>query len=113
MRSERCTQLADTWEAVLDRLEAELAAVERELAAHGPQLESAVTSAQLATWVPPRGLGPLPEGLLGRARDLAAAQARLAERLDAIRLSVVHHLTALRATGAPAHRPPVFVDVQG
>lgn len=112
-RSERCTQLDETWEAVLDRLEAELAAVERELAAHGPQSESAVTSAQLATWVPPRGLGPLPEGLIGRARDLAEAQGRLAERLDAIRLSVVHHLMALRVTSTPTQRQPVFVDVQG
>lgn len=111
--SGRCTQLADTWEAVLDRLGAEIAAVERELAENGPQSEAAVTAAQLATWVPPRGLGPLPEGLLARARELALAQARVAGRLDALRLSVLQDLMALRVAPHPAPRPPVFVDVQG
>lgn len=97
---------------MLDRLEADLAAVERGLREQHPPTEAAVRAAQLGTWVPPRGLGPLPEHLIERARDLAAAQARVAERLDAVRLTIGQHLGALRAlpTAPPT---PVFVDLQG
>ena len=106
--------MADSWEDVLERLGSELAAVERQLGQQAPPSESAVAAAQLATWVPPRGLGPLPDRLLGQARELAEAQARVAGRLDALRMSVVHHLTALRTSPSPSpQQAPVFLDVQG
>lgn len=112
-QTDRSTSLAESWEAVLERLGSELAAVERELGQQVPPSESAVAAAQLATWVPPRGLGPLPDRLLAQARELAEAQARVAGRLDALRMSVVHHLTALRTPSPSAPQAPVFVDVQG
>ncbi len=112
MASERCTRLAESWEAVLDRLEADLGAVERSLEERTPT-ESEVAAAQLRTWVPPRGLGPLPDRLIERARALAAAQARVAERLDLLRTATSHHLTALRALPPTPERTPVFVDVRG
>ena len=107
----RCTPLAESWDAVLDRLEADLAAVERSLAERAPT-ESDVAAAQLRTWVPPRGLGPLPERLIDRARELADAQARVAERLDLLHTATAHQLTALRALPPTPQRTPVFVDVQ-
>ncbi len=103
--------MAESWDAVLDRLEADLAAVERSLAERAPT-ESDVASAQLRTWVPPRGLGPLPERLIVRARELADAQARVAERLDLLHTATAHQLTALRALPPTPQRTPVFVDVQ-
>ena len=111
MARRRCTPLADSWDAVLDRLEADLAAVERSLAERAPT-ESDVASAQLRTWVPPRGLGPLPDRLIDRARELAAAQARVAERLDLLHTATAHQLTALRALPPTPPRTPVFVDVR-
>jgi hypothetical protein len=70
-------------------------------------------AAQLGTWVPPRGLGPLPDHLVARAQALAATQARVAERVDALRITVGHHLTALRALPSPPPQAAVFVDVEG
>ncbi|MEW1955615.1 hypothetical protein [Terrabacter sp. NPDC080008] len=105
--------MAESWEVVLERLGSELAALERELAQQAPPSESTVAAAQLATWVPPRGLGPLPDHLLGQARALAEAQARVAAQLDALRMSVVHHLTALRTSAPSPQQAPVFVDVRG
>lgn len=105
--------MADIWDTVLDRLEADLAAVERGLGEQHPPSEAAVMAAQLGTWVPPRGLGPLPAHLLGRARALAAAQARVAERVDAVRITAGHHLTALRSVPGLPGQPAMFVDVEG
>jgi hypothetical protein len=103
---------AETWDVVLDRLESDLAQVEGRLLEQHPPSLAALTAAQLGTWVPPSGLGPLPDRLIGRARDLAAAQARVAERLDALRLATVQTITALRAVPATRHTPE-FVDVEG
>jgi hypothetical protein len=103
--------LADSWDAVLGRLETDLAALERSLGERAPT-ESDVAAAQLRTWVPPRGLGPLPDHLLDRARDLAAAQARVTERLDLLRTATAHQLTALRALPPTPEQAPVFVDVR-
>ncbi|WP_156023149.1 hypothetical protein [Terracoccus sp. 273MFTsu3.1] len=105
--------MADRWDTVLDRLEADLAAVERGLGESHPPTEAAVMAAQLGTWVPPRGLGPLPDHLIDRARALAATQARVAERVDALRITVGHHLTALRALPSTPPQAPRFVDVEG
>ncbi|WP_083707261.1 hypothetical protein [Intrasporangium flavum] len=104
--------MAESWDAVLDRLETDLAAVERSLAERAPT-ESDVEAAQLRTWVPPRGLGPLPDRLIDRARELAAAQARVAERLDLLHTATAHQLSALRSLPATPPRTPVFVDVRG
>ena len=98
---------------MLDRLEADVAEVERALTAQNPPSPSAVAAASLRTWVPPSGLGPLPERLLGRARELAAAQARVSECLEAIRTTTVHHLSALRTPPTPTPGAPIFVDVRG
>lgn len=69
---------ARAWVDVLDRLEADLRALDDALDAGEP--------VPLQTWSPPRDLGPLPELLRDRATDIAsrlselqaAARARLA-----------------------------------
>jgi hypothetical protein len=104
--------LAETWEAVLDRLEADLAALEGRLSAIPLAVETA-PGARADAWTPPRDLGPLPDHLLERAGALEASQARVALRAEEIRATAAQHLAALRAVPAPSHDAPVYLDVEG
>ncbi|HET8595677.1 MAG TPA: hypothetical protein VFM07_10545 [Intrasporangium sp.] len=105
--------MADTWDTVLTRLEADLTVLESQLSGIPDALDLAALGGQPAIFTPPSGLGPLPAHLADRARALEAAQARVALRLEEIRTTAGQHLAALRAVpSAPAH-PPVYVDVEG
>jgi hypothetical protein len=104
--------LAETWEAVLDRLEADLAALEGRLSAI-PLAVEAAPGDRAEPWTPPRGLGPLPEALGERARAVEAAQARLAVRLEQVRATAARHLTAVSAIPPLTHGQPVYLDVEG
>jgi hypothetical protein len=105
--------LADSWDAVLARLEADLAVLESQLSGIPDALELAALGGQPATFTPPSGLGPLPEHLADRARALEAAQARVALRVEEIRTTAGQHLAALRAVPSPPAQAPVYLDVEG
>lgn len=105
--------MAESWERVLDGLEADLAALEARLGGTHLPMEPAALGVRPATWAPPSGLGPLPDHLLDRARTLEAAQARTALRLAEIRASAAGHLAALRAVPTAQPHSPVYVDVEG
>jgi hypothetical protein len=105
--------LADSWDAVLARLEADLAVLESQLSGIPDALELAALGGQPARFTPPSGLGPLPEHLADRARALEAAQARVALRLGEIRTRAGQHLAAVRAVPSPPAHAPVYVDVEG
>jgi hypothetical protein len=65
----------DRWVDVLEELESALAAVA------GGEVEGALTAG--ATWSAPRDLGPIPEDLVDRATQLAAAQQTAIRKLQA------------------------------
>jgi hypothetical protein len=111
--------LAERWEDELGRLEADLAALERQL-----DRESQLSGIPLLTdpaalrggaggWTPPSDLGPLPDHLADRARALEAAQARIALRLNKTQAKAVQQLTALRSVPSTRQPTPVYLDVEG
>jgi hypothetical protein len=105
--------LAKTWEDVLDRLEADVTALQSQLGGIPTAGDPAAPEVRPALWSPPRDLGPLPEHLAHRARALETAQARLAVRLSDIRATAAHHLMALRAVPSAPKSAPVYLDVEG
>lgn len=111
--------MADGWEAVLDRLEADLDAAERMLGEHAIAEHDAGGPARVGgppavvRWVPPEGLGPLPAHLAERASALAAAQEEVTAGLAQARSMTAHHLAALRAVPPARHQRPVYLDVEG
>ena len=105
--------MADTWDAVLTRLEADLAVLESQLSGIPDALELAALGGKPAIFAPPSELGPLPGHLADRARALEAAQARVALRLEEIRTTAGQHLAALRAVPTTQAHAPVYVDVEG
>jgi hypothetical protein len=98
--------LAEDWEVVLDRLEADLDAVERSFRdGHAPVVEP---------WSLPSGLGPLPERLARRALALSERQDTLAVLLEQRRTTTGRHLAAVRSVPAPhSAMPAVYLDVEG
>ena len=97
--------MAEGWEAVLDRLEADLAVVEA-------QASGAVGSVE--PWAVPVGLGPIPEHLQERAVAIEERQRLVAPRLEAAKASAGRHLAAVRAiptSSAPGR--PLYLDAQG
>ncbi|WP_434614087.1 hypothetical protein [Arthrobacter sp. A5] len=77
--------------------------------------ESAVQTANNATpWLPLADPGPIPAGLIGRARRLLAAQHDAVERLEAQLHETARHLAAVQSVPEtiPTGRP-VFLDVTG
>ena len=100
--------LADDWDDVLDRLEADLDALERSLRdAHAPV-------SVVEPWSLPSGLGPLPDRLARRALALSERQDTLAGLLEQRRTTTGRHLAAVRAVPASrAPMPAVYLDVEG
>lgn len=101
-----------TWNSVLELLEAAVSAAEKSLADPlGPLATARSLSSQ---WTPPSLQGPLPNELRQRATALAAAQQRIAARLEAAKLAVAKQLAAVESvpSGLPA-RGAVYLDVQG
>ncbi|OMH30578.1 hypothetical protein [Tersicoccus sp. Bi-70] len=65
-------------------------------------------------WVPPPGLGPVPEYLSGRVQRLITRQRATAALLEAAKGATARHLAAVHAvrggTGLPG---PTYIDVVG
>ena len=99
--------LRAVWKAELDRLELEVLRVERLLDGEGPLPADA--------WTPPAVLGPIPEDLGPRARDLLGRQDRAGAALRAALVSAQKQLAygtrvSDATTAGRAH--PVYVDLQ-
>lgn len=116
------TAPADTamaaWNAILDVLELAVGAAERTLKDPlGPLSAAPQAGAEPQPekrWQPPSLPGPLPAGARRRALALAAAQERVARRLEAARLDISRQLQAVSSVpgvGNPAGA--VYLDVNG
>jgi hypothetical protein len=85
------------WEVVLDELEASLA-----------------MAGEPTGWMPPAGLGLIPDELVERAQELNRTQRMRIAELERAKREAATHLTALRSI--PALRNPeasVYLDVAG
>ncbi|MFN3865153.1 MAG: hypothetical protein ACK4MD_00400 [Demequina sp.] len=65
---------------------------------------------QQPSWTPPVGLGPVPQGLVGRARALLERQDDLAQRLTTAARYSRRHDRALAQLANDGPRPPVYID---
>lgn len=93
------------WEAVIDRLEADVATAVTALDDPGAPFD-------VQLWVPPKDLGPLPEHLGPRARDVLAAQREVAARLVKLQQTTGKQLAAVSAVPENASRS-VYINVTG
>ncbi|GGC97558.1 hypothetical protein GCM10011512_25670 [Tersicoccus solisilvae] len=66
-----------------------------------------------ARWVPPPGLGPLPDYLGGRVQRLIVRQRATAALLEAAKGATARHLAAVQAVGSRSGSTPAYVDVLG
>ncbi|RNE66686.1 hypothetical protein [Cryobacterium tepidiphilum] len=86
------------WELVLDELEASLA----------------MAGEPTTGWVPPAGLGLIPEALVERAQALNRAQRMRVAELESAKRETAAHLTALRSIPALRNTAAsVYLDVAG
>ena len=94
---------ARAWEVELDRLELDVIRAQR--------LVQAVDPVEHVHWRPPALVGPMPEHLLPRARDILERQtAVLAEMVPALQRTERHRRFADQAV-ADTHGGPVYIDV--
>ncbi len=89
------------WEAVLDQIEAGLAACG--LAANGE-------GGWPPPYVVPAGLGPLPRELAGRAKAVLNQVRQMEDRVSVMRDGVVAGLARLERSRPSSAAPPVYVD---
>lgn len=106
------------WTAVLDVLEMAVQAAERTLKDPLGPLSSAAPShvapLPLERWTPPARPGPLPAAARRRAAALAAAQQRVAHRLDEARMDVARQLQAVSSVpGVGESSAAIYLDVNG
>lgn len=106
------------WMAVLDVLETAVQAAERTLKDPLGPLAGATGSASEPRpekrWTPPPLPGPLPAAARGRAIALAAAQKRVALRLEEARRGVARQLQAVSSVPGVGESPgAVYLDVNG
>ena len=98
--------LADSWDEVLGRLEADLEAVENRLRnPAAPAVEA---------WPLPTGLGPIPDRLVRRALALSDRQEILAGLLEEAKAKTGRHLAVVRSV--PPNRAvgtAIYLDVKG
>ena len=93
----------EDWETVLDRLEVEVLWAERLLRAAKPLDPSG--------WTPPRAIGPMPEQLVERAREIHARQLETMSKLvEAMRRSTQQRVYVSTALEVAPDRPR-FVDI--
>lgn len=94
----------DSWERVLDGLEADVLEAEGRL--------RGLTPAEPTPWTPPTGLGPIPAGLVGRARELQQRRREVIVRLEeSVRgLRRQRALTARLGAVTGSARRPVYID---
>ena len=106
------------WTAILDVLEMAVQAAERTLKDPLGPLSSAAPShvapLPLERWTPPTRPGPLPAAARRRAAALAAAQQRVAHRLDEARMDVARQLQAVSSVpGVGESSAAIYLDVNG
>lgn len=106
------------WTAVLDVLEMAVQAAERTLKDPLGPLSSAaphhVAPLPVERWTPPARPGPLPAAARRRAAALAAAQERVAHRLNEARLDVARQLQAVSSVpGVGESSAAIYLDVNG
>jgi hypothetical protein len=106
------------WTAVLDMLEMAVQAAERTLKDPlGPLAGAAGSVAEPRPenrWSPPSLPGPLPAAARRRAVALAAAQERVALRLEEARLGVARQLQAVSSVpGVGESSGALYIDVNG
>ncbi|SDL67728.1 hypothetical protein SAMN04487916_112114 [Arthrobacter sp. ov407] len=106
------------WMAILDVFEMAVQAAERTLKDPLGPLSSAspnrVAPLPVERWTPPTRPGPLPAAARRRAAALAAAQERVALRLDEVRLDVARQLQAVSSVpGVGESSAAIYLDVNG
>jgi hypothetical protein len=98
------------WPAVLTSLEGEVLTAEQTLA-RGRAEEIAAWGAQSSGWLPPSGLGPLPDDLRERAARLLQHQLAVAEALvERITQSQRQRDVAARMSYGPARPVASYID---
>ena len=98
------------WHEVLTELEGEVLAAEESLA-RGRADEIAAWGRRTTDWVPPTGLGPVPEDLRERALHLLQHQLAVAEALvERITQSQKQRDLAARMSYGPIRPVPSFID---
>ena len=99
-----------TWEAALEDLEGQVVEAEETLARDRAE-EIAAWGRRSADWVPPSGLGPLPEELRERAARLLQHQLAVAERLiERITQSQRQREVAARMSYGATRPVAAFID---
>lgn len=93
------------WEAVIDRLETDVATAVTALDDPGAPFD-------VQLWVPPKDLGPLPQHLAPRARDVLAAQREVAARLVKLQKHTGQQISAVSSVPEKATKS-VYIDVTG
>lgn len=93
------------WEAVIDRLEADVATAVTALDDPGAPFD-------VQLWVPPKDLGALPRHLAPRARDVLAAQREVAARLVKLQQHTGLQISAVSSVPDKPSKS-VYVDVTG
>ena len=106
------------WMAVLDVFEMAVQAAERTLKDPLGPLASAspnhVAPLPVERWTPPTPPGPLSAAARRRAAALAAAQERVAHRLDEARMDVARQLQAVSSVpGVGESSAAIYLDVNG
>jgi hypothetical protein len=106
---------AGDWATVLDELEGEVLAAEATMTAgdlpEGRADEIAAWGRRAQDWVPPSGLGPLPEDLRERAARLLQHQLAVAEELvERVIQSRRQRDVAARMSYAPPRPVASFID---
>jgi hypothetical protein len=110
MTGEPAGERPGRWQEVLDELEGEVLAAEATLALDRAE-EIAAWGRRSADWVPPTGLGPLPEDLRERAARLLQHQLAVAEALvERITQSQRQRDVAARMSYAPERPVAAFID---
>ncbi|MDQ4504524.1 hypothetical protein [Sinomonas sp. ASV322] len=129
--------MAEPWENVLGRLEADLDAVDRHLAAAGGPgagrpgagesaaaggpgagwpaagRPAAAGESAAAGWAPPSSVGPIPERLVGRALAVQERQGTLAARLAEAKDDAARHLAAVSSVPLGRREGALYLDVEG
>jgi hypothetical protein len=103
-------QRGRTWHTVLDDLEGEVLEAEETLARDRAE-EIATWGRRATDWVPPSGLGPVPDDLRERAARLLQHQLAVAEALvERITQSQKQRDVAARMSYAPTRPVASFID---
>jgi len=98
------------WSVVLDHLEGEVLAAEKSMAQDRAD-EIAAWGRRADDWVPPSGLGPLPDDLRERAARLLQHQLAVAERIvERITQSQRQRDVAARMSYGPSRPVATFFD---